>query len=108
MLVCLLARLRTVSFGPPVLARARIYKVERRKMNQLLAIWTLGIDVAKAKLDCALRTPEGKYKNKVVSNKREGWEQLRQWLAKQNVGQLHVCMEATNVYWEDCAEFLTD
>ena len=33
----------------------------------------LGIDVAKAKLDCALLRPDGKYRNKVVENNLKGF-----------------------------------
>lgn len=66
----------------------------------------LGIDVAKAKLDCALRLPEGKLRHKVVENTPAGFWALRAWLDKQGVGTLHVCMEATSTYWEPIAEFL--
>lgn len=66
----------------------------------------LGIDVAKAKLDCALRTPEGKLRHKVVENTPAGFQALRAWLDKQAVGTVHVCMEATGTYWEAVAEFL--
>lgn len=66
----------------------------------------LGIDVAKAKLDCALRLPDGKYRNKVVENNIKGFETLRTWLAKHSAAAVHVCMEATGVYWEAAAEYL--
>lgn len=66
----------------------------------------LGIDVAKAKLDCALRLPDGKYRNKVVENNVKGFETLRAWLAKHSATAAHVCMEATGVYWEAAAEYL--
>jgi len=66
----------------------------------------LGIDVSKAKLDCALRLPEGKLRHKVVDNTPAGLQALRTWLDKQGVGALHVCMEATGIYWEAAAEFL--
>lgn len=65
----------------------------------------LGIDVSKAKLDCALRLANGKLRNKVVANCAGGFEILRAWLDKQGVEQLHVCMEATGTYWEAVAEF---
>jgi transposase len=68
----------------------------------------LGIDVAKAKLDCALRTPDGKYKHKVVDNNPKGFTALSEWLGKQGAVQPHVCMEATGVYWEAVAEFLAN
>lgn len=66
----------------------------------------LGIDVSKAKLDCALRLPEGTLRHKVVANTAAGFAALRTWLDKQGVGALHVCMEATGIYWEAVAEFL--
>ena len=68
----------------------------------------LGIDVAKAKLDCALRLPNGKYKHKVVDNNQNGFMALTQWLDKQGAASPHVCMEATGVYWEAVAEFLAN
>jgi len=68
----------------------------------------LGIDVAKAKLDVALRLPDGKIRNKVVDNSPPGFEVLSAWLAKHEVTELHACMEATGTYWEAVAEFLAD
>lgn len=68
----------------------------------------LGIDVAKAKLDCALRMPDGKLRHKVVENTPAGFQALRVWLNKQGVEAVHVCMEATGTYWEAVAEFLAD
>lgn len=68
----------------------------------------LGIDVAKAKLDVALRLPDGRIRSKVVDNTRQGFEGLSLWLAKHNPVELHVCMEATGTYWEAVAEFLAD
>ena len=69
----------------------------------------LGIDVAKAKLDCALRMSDGKYKHKVIENNPKGFNLLNDWL-RTHTAQLapvvHVCMEATGVYWEAVAEYL--
>lgn len=66
----------------------------------------LGIDVSKAKLDCALRSPEGKLRHKVVENSPVGFAALKVWLEKQGASRLHVCLEATGIYWEAVAEFL--
>jgi len=66
----------------------------------------LGIDVAKAKLDCALLRPDGKYRNKVVENNLKGFNVLTAWLKKQAATQPHVCMEATGIYWEAVAGHL--
>lgn len=67
-----------------------------------------GIDVAKAKLDCALRLPDGKYKHKVFENKQSGFAALIEWLDKHSAPNAHACMEATSVYWEAVAEFLAN
>lgn len=66
----------------------------------------LGIDVAKAKLDCALRLPDGKLRSKVVENNFKGFNALTEWLEKHEATTVHVCMEATGVYWESVAEYL--
>ena len=66
----------------------------------------LGIDVAKAKLDCALRLPDGKHRNKVVNNNASGFATLLEWLQKHGGAAAHVCMEATGVYWEEVALYL--
>ena len=66
----------------------------------------LGIDVAKAKLDCALRLPAGKLRHKVVENSPSGFQALSTWLAKQGAETVHTCMEATGTYWEAVAEYL--
>lgn len=71
-----------------------------------MSLFYLGIDVAKAKLDCALRFPDGKYKSKVVDNTSGGFKTLIEWLAKHDATSAHVCMEATGVYWEAVAEYL--
>jgi len=71
-----------------------------------MSSFVLGIDVSKDKLDVALRLPDGKLRNKVVSNTHEGFEKLDAWLAQRGAGDLHVCMEATGIYWEAVAEHL--
>ena len=68
----------------------------------------VGIDVAKAKLDVALKMPAGKWRNKVVANSQAGFAELRSWLAKHGVSCAHVCMEATGIYWEAVAADLAD
>ena len=70
--------------------------------------YIVGIDVAKAKLDIALRLPNGKFRSKVIPNTSKGFKTLAEWLKKQGADSVHSCMEATGIYWEDVAEFLTD
>lgn len=72
----------------------------------------LGMDVAKAKLDCCLLLDEtnGKRKTKVVSNTKSGIVDLLTWVAKQHIfpEELHVVMEGTGVYHEQAALVLSD
>jgi len=56
---------------------------------------TLGIDVAKAKLDVALRLLDGRIRGKVVANTDAGFAELQAWLARQDGAGAHVCLEAT-------------
>lgn len=65
----------------------------------------LGIDVSKSKFDVALLV-EGKFSYKEFSNNPLGFEKLSLWLKKNNVTQLHACLEATGSYGEALALFL--
>lgn len=71
----------------------------------------LGIDVAKAKLDCSLLDPStGKRKAKSVANTHAGVIDLLAWLNKQHAdpADLHAIMEGTGVYHELAALTLHD
>lgn len=71
----------------------------------------LGIDVAKAKLDCLLFDPlTDKRKSKTVSNDPAGFAALLAWLTKQGlaVDEVHGVMEATGVYHELAALSLSE
>ena len=72
----------------------------------------LGMDVAKAKLDCCLLLDDatGKRKTKVVANSKSGIADLLAWVIKQRVSpsELHVVMEGTGVYHEQAALALAD
>lgn len=68
----------------------------------------LGLDVAKAKLDCSLRLENGKSRNKVVENTPMGFEKLVTWLRTHTEERVHVCMEATGIYWEAVAEYMAN
>ena len=69
----------------------------------------VGIDVSKKKLDIALLM-NGKVKSKVIDNTPEGHQDLLDWLGKSKASleDLHVCMEATGVYFEPVALSLHD
>lgn len=66
----------------------------------------LGIDVSKKTLDVTLLTQKGGKKRKRVANNSTGIATLIEWLSRQSPGDIHVCMEATSVYWEAVAEAL--
>lgn len=68
----------------------------------------VGIDVAKAKLDCVLLLPDGKIRSKVIENNHKGFAVLTEWLKKYEVNNAHVCMEATGIYWEGVAVYLSN
>lgn len=69
----------------------------------------LGIDVSKKKVDVSLLI-NGKTKSKVLEfpNGSDGYVAILRWLEKQKapLDQLHVCMEATGVYYERLAQAL--
>ena len=72
----------------------------------------LGIDVAKAKIDCCLilENSASKKKTKTFSNTPKGFEQLQTWL-KQHAAtstQTIILMEATSIYHELLAKYLFD
>lgn len=72
-------------------------------------MYYLGVDVAKAKLDCMLLDgTSGKRKSKVIPNTPAGFAQLLEWLDKQGAPEPHVVMEPTGVYHEPAALALTD
>jgi len=67
---------------------------------------TLGIDIAKLKFNVCLINSGGKLRHKVFPNHAAGFEQLKEWLSRQGVEQVHACMEATGTYGEALALFL--
>lgn len=68
----------------------------------------LGIDISKKHFDVALLLIDGKRKNKKFANNNDGFEQLQQWLIRFKAASLHACMEATNIYGHQLAEYLFD
>lgn len=71
----------------------------------------LGIDVAKAKLDCALLDPTtDKRRTKTITNDTKGFKLLAEWLDKHSVAltEMHAVLEATGIYHEAIALWLAD
>jgi transposase len=72
---------------------------------------TIGIDVSKAKLDCAWLKEDEKIKTKAVDNTEAGWKELIEWSLKNTglpIEQLHFVMEATGIYHQRLATYLFD
>ena len=67
----------------------------------------VGLDIAKAKFDVALRL-RGKFKSKVFDNSPGGFAALNAWLAKHGVSEAVFVMEATGTYHEALALHLAD
>jgi len=86
-------------------------KLEQSLYPNLLKEFTmaaiLGIDLAKKKFDVALLR-DGKFKAKVFDNSPNGFAALKAWLVRQDVDQVHACMEATGNLFEGLATFLAD
>lgn len=69
---------------------------------------TLGMDVSKKTLDVTLLNERGGKRRKRFANTSAGITALQAWLSKQTTNTVHVCMESTNVYWEEAAETLQE
>jgi transposase len=66
----------------------------------------LGIDIAKAKFDVALLTPDGKTRQKSCANTPAGFGDLTRWLARHGVTAVHAALEATGTYGDALALYL--
>lgn len=67
----------------------------------------LGIDISKDSFDVALLGVQQQWRGH-FSNEQGGFGKLLRWLKKRQAQEAHVCMEATNRYWEALALFLVD
>lgn len=68
----------------------------------------LGIDIAKEKFDATRIDEHGEVIYGQFDNCEKGFKQLRIWLNKYANDSLHALLSATNVYWEDLAQFLSE
>lgn len=66
----------------------------------------LGIDVAKASLEVALRDGQGRYQTGQFANSSAGFTRLLKWLRKHSTEPVHVCLEATGRYSRAATRFL--
>ncbi|MCA1850515.1 MAG: IS110 family transposase, partial [Acidobacteria bacterium] len=68
----------------------------------------LGIDVSKLKFNACLIREDGRLRHRAFANNASGFSQLSDWLKKNNVAQVHACLEATGTYSEALATYLSD
>jgi len=66
----------------------------------------LGMDISQHTFDATVVDDTGARHHRQFANTETGFHALDQWLSTYPVSDLHACMEATNVYWEDLAEHL--
>lgn len=65
----------------------------------------LGIDIAKQSYQVCLRVGK-KIERHEFANQPENFGELSAWLKQHKAKRCHVCMEATNRYWEELAKYL--
>jgi transposase len=75
------------------------------KVMKVLVPMILGIDISKSTLDVMLFTGT-EHVHQRFNNTATGIAELLKWLLSHRVSELHVCLEATNIYWEEVAEAL--
>lgn len=69
---------------------------------------SVGVDISKAKFDTAILFSDDKVKTKKFENKRAGFAEMLAWLKKHEALEAHICMEATGVYGEALATYLSE
>ena len=67
---------------------------------------SVGIDVSQQTLDAAAIIGGCVVYADTVSNNQAGFKTLKAWLESLNSPDLHICMEATGVYYEEVADYL--
>jgi transposase len=64
----------------------------------------VGVDIAKESFTATLLSATGKKYRRQFSNSPAGHQAFLAWLKKHSQGSIHVCLEATSIYWEEVAE----
>ena len=67
----------------------------------------LGLDIAKAKIDCCLMH-DTKYLHRTFENNQDGFIKLANWLEKHTANKVYACCESTGSYSEAIADYLHD
>lgn len=100
---------RTVSYGRSSESRACIlqgWPGTATNRSQIINLPPLGPEVAKLKFNACLMRAGGKLRHKVFPDNPQGFAQLSEWLKKQEVKQVHDCLEAAGTNGDSLAIYL--
>ena len=67
----------------------------------------IGLDISKDTIDVTLITAKGEMDYIKIGNSHEGFEKLIGWIKTKRVRKIVISMEATGVYYEQAAEYLS-
>ena len=67
----------------------------------------IGLDISKDTIDVTLITAKGEMDYIKIGNSHEGFEKLIDWIKTKRVRKIAISMEATGVYYEQAAEYLS-
>ena len=68
---------------------------------------SVGLDISKNTIDTAI-LQNGIYKTAQFSNNQTGVKAMVEWFRECNIINPHICMEATGIYYELAADYLSD
>ena len=67
----------------------------------------IGLDVSKNTIDATLITTKGSKDYIKISNNTDGFENLINWIKTKRIRKIAISMEATGIYYEQAAEYLS-
>lgn len=67
----------------------------------------IGLDISKDTIDVTLITAKGEMDYIKIGNSHEGFEKLIDWIKTKRVRKIAISMEATGVYYEQAADYLS-
>ena len=67
----------------------------------------VGVDVSKATLD-AFTEVDGTPRHRQFVNAESGYKEMLTWIKKWKIDKVHICMEATDSYWENFAAYVSN
>lgn len=67
----------------------------------------IGLDISKETIDATLLKTNGQTDYTKIGNNSEGFEQLTEWIRKNRIRKVVISMEATGIYYEAAAEYLS-